>query len=82
MDNKEKATQIVCHLISEIMDVNEFPETADLKDDIGMDSLDHVEFIIELERDLNISIPDSAAEAIITVNDAINYIETRLNEQK
>lgn len=81
MYNKEKATQIVCHLISEMMDVNEFPETADLKNDLGMDSLDHVEFIIALERMFNISINDDDADKLNTVNDAINYIEKHLNEQ-
>ena len=44
-------------------------------DDLGADSLDTVELIMELEKEFNISIPDDQAEKIATVGDAITYIE-------
>ncbi len=43
--------------------------------DLGADSLDQVELIMELEREFDITIPDDAAEKIQTVGEAIEYIE-------
>ena len=43
--------------------------------DLGADSLDTVELIMEFEKEFGISIPDDQAEKIATVGDAINYIE-------
>ena len=43
--------------------------------DLGADSLDTVELIMEFEKSFNISIPDDQAEGIQTVGDAIAYIE-------
>ena len=45
-------------------------------DDLGADSLDTVELIMEFEKQFNISIPDDKAEGIQTVGDAIAYIES------
>lgn len=47
--------------------------------DLGADSLDTVELIMELEKAFNISIPDGDAEQIATVGDAVSYIEGRVN---
>ena len=43
--------------------------------DLGADSLDTVELIMELEKEFNITIPDDQAEKIATVGDAIAYVE-------
>ena len=43
--------------------------------DLGADSLDTVELIMEFEKEFNIAIPDEQAENIQTVGDAISYIE-------
>ncbi len=43
--------------------------------DLGADSLDTVELIMEFEKEFNISIPDEQAENIATVGDAITYLE-------
>ena len=48
---------------------------ATFQQDLGADSLDTVELIMEFEKEFNISIPDDKAETIATVGDAINYIE-------
>ena len=44
-------------------------------DDLGADSLDTVELIMQFEEEFSIEIPDDAAETITTVQDAIDYIE-------
>ena len=46
-------------------------------DDLGADSLDTVELVMAFEEKFNIEIPDDAAETILTVQDAINYIEEK-----
>ena len=49
---------------------------ASFTNDLGADSLDTVELIMEFEKQFNISIPDDKAEGIQTVGDAIAYIES------
>jgi len=48
---------------------------ASFTNDLGADSLDTVELIMEFEKEFNIAIPDDQAEKISTVGDAITYIE-------
>jgi len=48
---------------------------ASFVDDLGADSLDTVELVMELEDEFDLSIPDDAAEKIKTVGDAVGYIE-------
>ena len=50
-------------------------ETAAFTTDLGADSLDTVELIMEFEKEFGITIPDDKAEGIATVGDAISYIE-------
>jgi acyl carrier protein len=50
-------------------------ETASFTNDLGADSLDTVELIMEFEKEFGISIPDEQAEKIATVGDAIAHIE-------
>ena len=54
---------------------SEVTETASFTNDLGADSLDTVELIMEFEKEFNISIPDDQAEKIATVGDAVSYIE-------
>jgi len=49
-------------------------DDANFTDDLGADSLDTVELIMELEKEFSIAIPDEAAERITTVGQAIEYI--------
>ena len=48
---------------------------ASFTNDLGADSLDTVELIMEFEKEFGISIPDDQAEKIATVGDAVSYIE-------
>ena len=64
-------------LIVEKLGVEESEVTAEASftNDLGADSLDKVELVMEFEKEFNISIPDEKAEAIATVGDAIAYLE-------
>jgi acyl carrier protein len=54
---------------------DEVTTEASFTNDLGADSLDTVELIMEFEKEFNIAIPDDQAEKIQTVGDAIAYIE-------
>ena len=60
------------------MDESEVRPDASLTNDLGADSLDTVELIMEFENQFGLSIPDNIAEKISTVGDAIKYIEDNL----
>lgn len=57
---------------------SEVTNEASFTNDLGADSLDTVELIMEFEKQFNISIPDDKAEGIQTVGDAITYIEANV----
>ena len=57
------------------VDEEEVVATASFTNDLGADSLDTVELIMEFEKEFGINIPDDQAEKITTVGDAISYIE-------
>lgn len=57
------------------VDEKEVVATASFTNDLGADSLDTVELIMEFEKEFNIAIPDDQAEKISTVGDAVAYIE-------
>jgi acyl carrier protein len=57
------------------VDENEVTTEASFTNDLGADSLDTVELIMEFEKEFNIGIPDDQAESISTVGEAIKYIE-------
>ena len=57
---------------------SEVTPDADFTNDLGADSLDKVELVMEFEKEFNISIPDEKAEAIATVGDAISYLEKHI----
>ncbi len=57
------------------VDEGEVTNDASFTNDLGADSLDTVELIMEFEKEFNIAIPDETAEQIATVGEAISYIE-------
>ena len=61
------------------VDENEVTPAAEFSKDLGEDSLDTVELIMEFEKEFGITIPDEDAEKITTVGDAITYIEQHAN---
>lgn len=58
---------------------SEITNEASFTNDLGADSLDTVELIMEFEKEFNIAIPDEQAEKIATVGDAVKYIEENAN---
>lgn len=70
-------TSRVKAIIADKLDVEETEVTpeASFQNDLGADSLDTVELIMEFEKEFNIQIPDDQAEKIQTVGHAIAYIE-------
>ena len=46
--------------------------------DLGIDSLDYAELVMEFEQTFNIKIPDSDAESLTTIRDAVDYIGSKL----
>ena len=69
----ERVKAIIVDKLS--VEETEFTNEASFTNDLGADSLDTVELIMEFEKEFGISIPDDQAEKITTVGDAIAYIE-------
>ncbi len=68
-------------IIVEKLGVNEADVTEEATfTDLGADSLDTVELVMEFEKEFNIAIPDDIAEKISTVGDAIKYIEENVKQ--
>lgn len=61
------------------VDESEVTQEANFTNDLGADSLDTVELIMEFEKVFDISIPDEDAENITTVGDAIKYLEGKVS---
>ena len=57
------------------VDPEKVTEEASFIDDLGADSLDIVELVMAFEEEFRIEIPDDAAESIVTVGDAVKYID-------
>ena len=70
---KDKVVEIIVEKLG--VEVSEVTPEASFTTDLGADSLDTVELIMEFEKEFGITIPDDQAEKISTVGDAISYIE-------
>jgi acyl carrier protein len=62
------------------VDEAEITNEASFTNDLGADSLDTVELIMEFEKEFDISIPDDQAENIQTVGQAIEYLQSQVKE--
>ena len=72
----EIASRVKAIIVDKLdVEESEVTETASFTNDLGADSLDTVELIMEFEKEFGISIPDDQAEKIGTVQDAVAYIE-------
>tara|TARA_B100001059_G_C17250044_1_gene293832 strand:+ start:148 stop:384 length:237 start_codon:yes stop_codon:yes gene_type:complete len=72
-DISEKVKAIIVDKLG--VDETEVTNEASFTNDLGADSLDTVELIMEFEKEFDIQIPDDKAEAIATVRDAVAFIE-------
>ena len=72
----DTATKVKAIIVDKLgVDDAEVTPEASYTNDLGADSLDTVELIMEFEKEFDIQIPDDQAEAISTVGDAISFIE-------
>ena len=72
-DIAEKVKAIIIDNLG--VDASEVTAAASFTNDLGADSLDTVELIMEFEKEFDIQIPDDKAEAIATGGDAVSFIE-------
>ena len=72
----DKVKKIIAEHLG-IDDMSKITEDAKFIDDLGADSLDTVELVMAFEEKFGIEIPDDAAETIQTVQNAIDYIESK-----
>jgi acyl carrier protein len=70
----ERVKKIIAEKL--VIEESEVVIEANFKKDLGADSIDLVELIMELEREFDLSIPDEEAEKIETVGDAVNFLES------
>jgi acyl carrier protein len=73
MSIEDKVKKIIVEKLS--VDLEEVVPEASFVDDLGADSLDLVELIMSMEEEFDIEIPDEQAEKLVTVQDALNYIQ-------
>ncbi|MGO7675342.1 acyl carrier protein [Rhizobium ruizarguesonis] len=72
-DIAERVKKIVIDHLG--VDADKVVESASFIDDIGADSLDTVELVMAFEEEFGVEIPDDAADSILTVGDAVKFIE-------
>ena len=73
MVSEDRIKEIIVEQLG--VDEDQITSDASFIDDLGADSLDTVELIMEFEKEFNMGIPDDQAESISTVGEAIKYIE-------
>lgn len=76
---QEKVYEIIERKLS--VNPEQITPEASFLDDLGADSLDTVELVMDLEDEFNITIPDEDQEKLRTVQDAIEYLDERLGDQ-
>ena len=79
METLEKVKEIIVEKLG--VSAEEVTPEAIFIDDLGADSLDTVELVMAFEEEFSIEIPDEDAEKILTVNDAVEYINEKTGEK-
>lgn len=79
METREKVIDIIVNKLG--VEREAVVDSASFTNDLGADSLDTVELIMEFEDKLNVQITDDQAEKINTVGDAISFVEAALNNK-
>ena len=82
MSHEEIVNQVKAILVDKLRaEESDVTETANFTNDLGADSLDTVELIMEFEKVFDIKIPDEDGGQISTVGDAIAYVENKLSQK-
>ena len=79
MNTREQVIDIIVNKLG--VEREAVVESASFTNDLGADSLDTVELIMEFEREFEINIPDNQAESISTVGEAISFVENAVNNK-
>lgn len=79
---REEIFQKIVKIVSQKLQVNEseVKEESSFVDDFGADSLDLVELIMKMEEEFGIEISDEESQKILTVKDAVDFIESKLTK--
>lgn len=75
-DIESKVREIIVEKLG--VDEDDISRDASFTDDLGADSLDTVELIMEFEKEFDLTIPDEEAEKIETVGNAVDYLEDKV----
>lgn len=83
MSDKNKTLEKVSEIIDTVLGFtsDEITLESNIENDLGADSLDKVELIIECEKAFDIQIPDEKAESVQTIGDVVNLIDSILEKQ-
>lgn len=77
--SKDLEAKVIAVIVEKLgVDESEVTLEANFTNDLGADSLDTVELIMELEKAFSITIPDNEAENIATVGDAVNFVKSKV----
>jgi len=76
----EKIKEVIADVLDYSIDTDEITEETTFIDDLGADSIDVVQIVMQLEDIFGIEIPDEAIENIVTVGDAVEQIKTAARE--
>ncbi len=79
-NTQQRVKAVICHLLA-VHEDDVTPE-ANLKEDLGADSLDMVELVMEFEKEFDISISDDAVENVDTVQQAIDLVDNIITNKK
>ena len=79
MNTREQVIDIIVNKLGVEREI--VVDSASFTNDLGADSLDTVELIMEFEREFEINIPDNQAESISTVGEAISFVENAVNNK-
>ena len=74
-DLKQKVTDLIIEKLG--VEAEDISDEASFTNDLGADSLDTVELIMEFEKEFDVTIPDEDAEKIATVGDAVTYLKEK-----
>jgi acyl carrier protein len=77
-DLDEKVKEIIAKELG--VERDKLTNEASFMEDLGADSLDTVELVMEFEKEFNIDIPDEEAEKLRTVGDALDYLKSKVKE--
>ena len=80
MKRSEISIRVYAILVDKLgLDVDEIEETSNLRDDLGMDSIDCIEIIMSIEQEFDLTISDDEADAITMVKQIIDMLYKKMN---